>query len=342
MPTVSDEAKQLIKDAIDVESLIRSLGFVVSRSTGSEVRAPCIIHGGDNVTAFSIRTDTKKWKCFTKKCEQDATGRSDNDLIALVRKVTGRNFIDSLLFLAEFSGLNMDPTTLFVQDTEEHVRRKDMRKYVSAIGKITKRKSLPKITEEQVLLFSLSRDDYFLEKGFSESTLEIFEVGSMVDRYGVPRAAIPIRDAVGKLVGASARRTDSDDDPRYLIEFEFQKGQIMYNQHQAVLTGSETVIIVEGFKALWAVWEAGIKNVVACMGANMSREQVLSLCSSPFRNCVIMLDGDEAGRSGTISVNKKLEPFFNIQILSLPEKTSPDDYDRLELKELLDLYLQAF
>lgn len=341
MATLSDEARQMIKDSVDVESLVRALGFRISRSTGSEVRAPCIIHGGDNPTAFSIRTDIKKWKCFTKKCEQDSTGRSDNDIIALVRRVTGKSFMEAIHYLADFSGLNLDDETLFVQDTEERRRRKDMTSYIRSVKNIQKQRNLPEITESQVAEFCYRRDDYFLRLGFSESTLDTFEVGSMIDRSGTPRATIPIRDESGVLAGMSARRTDSNAEPRYLVEYEFQKGQVLYNMHRALASGENTVLLVEGFKALWAVWESGFPNVVACMGANLSKDQVLALCTSGFTNCLIMLDGDEAGRAGTKAVEKKLRPYFNTLVLPLPEGSSPDDFSREELRDLIQLYLYS-
>lgn len=343
MPFLSDEAKQLIRDATDVESLLRTLGFNISRTTGSEVRAPCILHGGDNPTAFSVRLDTKKWRCFTKKCELDGSGRSDNDLIALVRRITGRNFVDAVQFLAEAAGLNMDLQTMFVEDTDEYRRRRDSASYIKAIGRIGNRAQLQQqLSEEQVLGYVEVRDDYFVRQGFQEETLALFEVGSMTDRRGVPRATVPIREASGLLVSLSARRTDCDSEPRYLLEYEFQKGRVLYNMHRALATGEDTVIVVEGFKALWALHEAGFDNVVACMGANMSPDQVFALCASGFRNCLILFDGDKAGVSGAKAVNKKLSNHFNLSTLMLPDEKSPDDFDRVELNDLVLLFLESF
>jgi len=345
MAKLSEDAKQLIKEAVDTESLLRVLGFKVSRATASEVRAPCIIHGGDNPTAFSVHLETKKWKCFTQRCELSDAGRSDNDFIALVRKVTGRNFMDAVRFLADFSGLSLDESTLFVQDTEEHRRRRDVSQYIKSVSRVNKRAvALPELSEEDIGRYVQSRDDYFLARGFSQNTLNIFEIGSMVDRHGVPRATVPIRDAEGCLVGLSARRTDSDAEPRYLLEFDFQKGRILYNLHRAsreASTTEGTVIVVEGFKALWAVYEAGYQNVVACMGANITQEQLLALCIAGFTRCLLMFDGDRAGIAGAESARVKLEAAFNTMVLTLPEGKSPDDFSREDLNDLLSLYVQS-
>lgn len=343
MPLLSDEAKQLLREATDVESLLRTLGFRISRATGSEVRAPCILHGGDNPTAFSVRLDTKRWRCFTKKCEVDSSGRSDNDLIALVRRVRDCSFVEAVQFLAETAGLAVDLATLFVEDTEEYRRRRDSASYIKAVGRLGARGRLQQqLSEEQVLGYTLERDDYFIRQGFQEATLALFEVGSTADRRGIPRATVPIRDASGFLVSLSARRTDCDEEPRYLLEFEFEKGRVLYNMHRALGTGEDTVIIVEGFKALWALHEAGYDNVVACMGANVSPDQVLALCSTNFRNCLILFDADKAGVAGARAVEKKLDKHFNLCTLTLPDEKSPDDFSRVELSELVSLFVESF
>lgn len=343
MPILSDEIKQLIKDSVDVETLLRALGFDVSRVTSSEVRAPCKIHGGDNPTAFSVRLDTKKWRCFTKKCEQDSLGKTDNDLIALVMLLTGRTFMDAVQYLSDFSGLNLDVRNMVVEKTDEYYRQKDMKHYIRSMSRIANRsQALPTLSEDLVKEYVISRDDYFVRHGFAPETLEVFEVGAMVDRQGVLRATIPVRDAKGMLVSLSARREDGDVEPRYLLEYRFQKGLILYNLHRALGSGKDTVIVVEGFKALWAVFEAGFDNVVACMGSEITEDQVLALCMSGFRNCVLLFDGDKAGVAGYKSAEKKLRSAFNVTVVRLPEGQSPDSFSRKELSELLELYISAF
>lgn len=342
MALLTDTARQLIKESVDVESLLKALGFKISRCTSGEVRAPCIIHGGDNTTAFSIRTDTKKWCCFTKHCEQNYSGTSDNDIIALVRKVNGCGFTDAVRFLCELSGLDFDSAQMRAGETTEYRRQKDTARFIKAQRRITERaQPLPTISEELVQGYIMSRDDYFLREGFLSSTLEFFEIGAKYDHEGILRATIPIRDSQGALVSISARRVDGDEEPRYRLEKEFQKGRILYNAHNAIATGKTTVIIVEGFKALWSVYEAGYFNTVACMGSIVTDEQVLALCSAGFLNCILMLDGDDSGRKGTPKSEKRLKQAFNVTVIYLPEGESPDSFLRQELSDLLEMYTET-
>jgi DNA primase len=212
-----------------------------------------------------------------------------------------------------------------------------------SIGRITARsQKLPALSEELISHYAEARDDYFVKLGFSPETMEVFEIGFMLDREGVPRATIPIRDVSGTLVSMSGRRTDNDEDPRYCLEYESQKGRVLYNLHRAINSGSDTIILVEGFKALWSVYEAGFGNVAACMGTSITDEQVWLLCATGFRNCILMFDGDKSGLQGIPAAERKLRNAFNVVTIYLPEGKSPDSFDRDELKELLDLYLASF
>ena len=342
MSVVRPEIKQLIKDSVDAEMLLKALGFQISRSTGYEVRAPCKLHGGDNPTGFSIKTDTKTWKCFTHHCDEDASGKAKNDVFALVMKALGVGFMDAVRFLAELAGLSYDDEAMMAAPTEESRRLQDTTNYIRSVSRVRQRASHQSgPSEDDVAAYQLDVDDYFVQQGFAPETLVAFEIGSKVDEEGVRRATVPIRSADGTLVSISGRRVDGDAEPRYKLDFQFQKGRVLYNLHRALQTGADTIIIVEGFKALWSVYEAGFPNVVACMGSAITDEQVLTLCSSGFRNAIVMFDGDDAGRKGISSAVKKLSSAFNTQPIYLPDKTSPDDLPRIELKELIELHLQT-
>lgn len=343
MQTFNDELKQLIKDSVNLDALMVSLGFKIYRSTRDEIRAPCIIHGGDNPTGFSMRRESKKWHCFTKKCEIGSSGKSENDVFSLVMRVKNVGFIESVRFICDLSGVKFEPDKAFVEIGPQLKLRKDMDRFVKSVGKSIPHSEVPQtISEETIKDYISCRDEYFIKEGFLPETLESFEVGAKIDRYGELRATIPIRDENGRAVSVSARREEGNAEPRYLLDCDFQKSRILYNLHKALETKSETVIIVEGFKAAWAVHEAGYPNVIACMGAVMTDEQVMLLCRFGFRNCLVMFDGDEAGQIGMEKTKKKISKYFKFIGAYLPENVSPDDLSRQELKEFLEMYMDCF
>jgi DNA primase len=137
----------------------------------------------------------------------------------------------------------------------------------------------------------------------------------------------------------SARRTDGDDEPRYKIEYAFEKSRVLYNLCTARRTESDQVIIVEGFKAAWAVHEAGFPCVVACMGSVITDDQVSLLVSSRFMKCVLMFDGDKAGRDGMAISLPKLERALRVLPAYLPDGISPDSISREELRDFLNIHV---
>lgn len=341
MTQVDEDLKELVKQSVDVELLLISLGFKVARTGPKELRAPCRVHGGDNPTAFSIRTDTRKWKCFTKKCEQGANGQTSNDLISLVMRVNGCNFITAFNYLADISGVDVRSAGTSY-DTMR--RDKEIKRFTNSVKRASSFNEVKQLlTEEEVAAFVSARDDYFLKAGFLPSTLEYFEIGAKYDKFGIKRATIPIRDHRGIIVGVSSRREDSDKEPRYLIESSFEKGKVLYNLHRALESKPEYLILVEGFKACWAVHEAGFSNVIACMGSSITEDQVNLLVSSNISKCIVMLDGDAAGRRGTESSLKMLGKAFNVHGFYLPDDVSPDSegFSRSNLREFIDFNIEC-
>jgi DNA primase len=334
-PGISKDIKQLVKDSVDAETLLSSLGFKLVATASNELRGPCLLHGGDNPTAFSFRTDTNRWRCYTKKCEQSRDGSTDNDLIAIIQKTNNLNFVDSLQYLADFACLGIDVKDSESTGKEDFSSRKDITKFVRRSNKVAVSPEVG-VSEEVLQGYKRDRDFYFVEQGFKEETLEKFEIGAMIDNKGVKRATIPIRDENGKLLGTSARRESGNEEPRYKISFGLKKDKVLYNIRGAIESGSDTVILVEGFKAAWAVYEAGYKNVVACMGAAVTRGQLMLLTRSGFMKCAIMFDGDSAGDSGMETALPHLNKMFTtVTPVYLPEGISPDDMSRDELSSLL-------
>jgi DNA primase len=333
---MDNDIKQLVKDSVDAETLLISLGFKLTGANYNELRGPCIIHGGNNPTAFSYRTDINRWRCYTKKCEIGRNGSSDNDIIAIVQRINNLNFLDALQYLADFACMGID-----VRDSnstsarEDFSSKKDIVKFVRRAAR-TNSDVNTTVTEEMLKGYVENRDSYFLDCGFSEKTLHTFEIGTMYDSKGVKRATIPIRDESGKLLGLSARRVRGHEEPRYKISNGLKKDKVLYNIHNAINSGSDTILLVEGFKAAWAAHEAGYHNVAACMGSAVTRGQLMLLTRLGFMKCAIMFDGDDAGESGMDTALPLLDKMFtSVTPVYLPTQVSPDDMDRDELTDLL-------
>lgn len=333
-----DELKMLV----DPELLMRALNIKVFSSNSDEIRGACVIHGGDNRTAFCFRKKVKRFYCYTKKCECDSDGRVDNDVIALVRKVRRCSFHEAVVFLAELTGFELDSRADY---QAEYLKLKDRAEKDIFVRNLSNSKELPVLSESLVEEYKLNGCKYFLDGGFSQDIIDRFELGTFVDNFGAVRASIPIRDEKSRLVSISGRRVDGDGEPRYKLLRNFKKRRVLYNLDGALKCKSEsnaTIIVVEGFKAVWHIYSCGYRNVVAVMGAIVRPEQVNLLIKTGYSNCVLMLDGDTTGVEGMETSSKLLAGKLNLQQAYLPKNKSPDDFDKIELKEFIDIFYSYF
>jgi DNA primase len=190
-----------------------------------------------------------------------------------------------------------------------------------------------------------------LAKGYSEE--ELAETGLVVkkdngDTYDKFRGRLmfPIMDGKGRVV-AFGGRILGDGEPKYLNSPEtylFKKGYILYNWHLARQTAYDkrNIAIVEGYMDVIALYQAGIKNVVAPLGTALTEghiRQIWKVVNEP----VLCFDGDNAGkramyRAATNYINL-LEPGYSIKFATLPEGKDPDDVIKMsgidKMREIL-------
>jgi len=320
----------LLKDAVDVDTLLRLLGFSISKSTSKEVRAPCKIHGGDNKTSFRMNKQTKNWICFSHGCHEEI----GYDVISLVMHVLNLNFNDAVEYLENITGINIHNDISYV----EFKRAKDRQEVIQHANKY----ELPPghVTEEYLKDFKKFRSNYFEKEGFTKEILDKFEIGGgYVDKYGFQRDVIPIRNKDGKLVAYSCRDITgkADEDYKYLLTEGFEKDLVLYNLCEAknYIGESKTIIVVEGFKSVWKLYMAGYKNAVACMGSTITHGQQNLLYSMAF-TVIVLFDGDEGGVKGTLRAIKDMSKKINLIALFLPyDGKDPSDCSIVELKNII-------
>ena len=84
--------------------------------------------------------------------------------------------------------------------------------------------------------------------------------------------------------------------------------------------------MVEGYMDLIALYQHGIKNVVASSGTSLTDDQV-RLLSRYTKNIVVIFDADEAGTKAAMrSIEILLKQDFDVHMLSLPEGEDPDSF----------------
>ncbi|MFN2189059.1 MAG: DNA primase [Candidatus Promineifilaceae bacterium] len=179
------------------------------------------------------------------------------------------------------------------------------------------------------------------------------EKGTRYDRFR-NRLMIPIRDVKGDMVGFGARTLDPDGLPKYLNSPQtivFDKSRLLFGLDFAKkhIREARQAVIVEGYMDVLQAWQAGFYNVVAQMGTALTSQQ-LSLLKKYTKRFVLALDADAAGEQATMrglevareALDRESDVRFNarglvknegrlqadIQIVSLPEGSDPDDIIR--------------
>lgn len=323
---VNQETITNIKNIVDPESVLGFLGFNIIKRGPKELRGPCKVHGGDNFTAFRFNLENRTWCCYTRHCEGD----KDRDLIGLIQKTTGKNFMESVQLLADMAGVDLNNQEHL---SEEFLKLKQQQEIRKEIKRNTRAPVTSAVSEDVLAEFEGQRSDYFTDRGFPQEILDFYEVGGTTDSRGVHRETIPIRNENGELLTVSMRRTDSDEDPKYVLLKNVPKGETLYNLHVAkhYVGEDRTLIIVEGFVDVWALCGLGVYNVVAIMGTDIVPTQA-RLIWKYAENATIMLDPDKAGREGTPRLVKMLDKGLNLQVIDLPDGKDPKYLTREDLE----------
>lgn len=95
------------------------------------------------------------------------------------------------------------------------------------------------------------------------------------------------------------------------------------------------VIITEGAREVMKLWQLGY-NAVACLGSSISDGQIRKLSEKYVSNVILMFDGDDAGRMANYRCYEKMDEFFNVNIVELPEGEDPKTMDGKELKKIIE------
>jgi 5S rRNA maturation endonuclease (ribonuclease M5) len=330
------EKLEYLKKSVDSRYLLESLGVKLDHESYKEIRCACPVHGGDNKTAFRFNKETHTWVCFTHKCHEIY----GNDIIGLIKAVTGRDFVESVRHLTFLTG---DANEV---DYIESKRKREMSNFIKSYDNITLKPE--SVNEQSLNKFKTLRSNFFIRQGFKSTTLDYFEIsGGWKDKQGIIRDIIPIRNDKNELVSYSLRdiRENADQDFKYIFTPGFDKDNCLYNLNRAQEYGDNLpIIVVEGFKSVWRLYEYGIKNVVATMGAGITEGQQLLLCRFALKGVVIMNDNDKAGVDGTIKaladLNGRLDisPVFIQEIDKNGKGLDPSDLTQQQVYEYLETY----
>lgn len=160
------------------------------------------------------------------------------------------------------------------------------------------------------------------------------EDGKQYDRFR-NRIMFPILGLKGQIIGFGGRVLDQGE-PKYLNSPEtplFEKGREIYNFFSArrAIREANSVVVVEGYMDVIALWQHGIENVVATLGTATTAFHLQKLLRQTD-HIVFCFDGDKAGRKAAWRALENGLPLISdgkyLSFLFLPEGDDPDSYVR--------------
>lgn len=313
------------------ESRFNDTAFTKMKRTGDNIMCCCPYHHEQN-PSFGIQIYYPyAFNCF-------GCGQSGN-IAKLVAHALGLK--------GEFQGLHYILKNYIIVSKEDRPKI-DIHAILNSSNESSKVRSVP---EEEVREFASKRHPYMYLRGFTERTLQKYEVGYDEKTKSI---TFPVRTTKGVVRFIARRFVDKKD---FLNEKGVNKKDILYGLYYLVNSGKEIkeVYITESITDTLACYQAKLP-AVSLMGKKLFFEQALELVKAGIKKVNLFLDNDEAGVIGAIQAYRLIAKRFPLQVRAvvypcarwgvdtLNQKEIPykDANDLLLHKKLGDIQLQPF
>jgi DNA primase len=297
-----------LKRSVSIETVLTAEGLAASlKRRGQRLVGPCPVHGGDNPQAFVVDLARDLWYCFTR-CQ------GGGDVVELVRRLHRVGYRQSALYLATLAQAASAPPAPTASPKEP------FRPYTRCL----------RLNPFAPLL---------QQKGIRSETAQRFEAGGY-DGPGFLQGCLAVRlhDPQARPLGYAGRRVDPQPARRYgkwKFPPRLPKREILYGYHHIATQRHQGLVVVEGPWGVMRLMQIGFP-AVALLGIQLSSAQFQLLCRAS--RIVLMLDGDEAGRSASRKIANALTQHASVQVhrIQLAPGCDPDDLNDTDLRHRLD------
>ncbi|HLO44396.1 MAG TPA: DNA primase [Leadbetterella sp.] len=345
-----DTVQQIIQ-AADIVEVVGE--FVSLKKRGASMIACCPFHN-EKTPSFNVSPSKGIYKCF-------GCGKG-GDSLRFVMDLEGLSYPDALRWLAKKYNIEVKEREFTDQDLINQ-NEKESLFIVLEYAQNYFAETMAKTEEGQSV-----GQSYFIERGFSKTAIEKFNLGYALDarnefvkkaekagfsseilqKAGLisvkegdvkidrfrGRVIFPIHNVAGKPIAFGARILKTDPKaPKYINSPEteiYHKSQIVYGIYQAknAIRQADNCFLVEGYTDVVSLHQAGIENVVASSGTSLTPEQV-RLIRRFSENITVLYDGDAAGIKASLrGIDIILEEDMNVKSVVFPDGDDPDSYIR--------------
>jgi DNA primase len=318
-----------IKQRVSIEDVLGHYGIRLRRVNQNSLRGKCPLpthSSAKSAESFSAHTGKNIFACQSDSCASARQGKKGGNILDFVALMENCSIRDAAVKL----------NRQFLSSSAAAPATRQGR----AVGLVSEKKKTEVVeVVNKPLSFALTGIDhahpYLRQRGIKEATAKDFGVGYFSGKGSMSgRLVIPICNDKGELVAYAGRSLDGSE-PKYKLPSGFHKGLVLFNYHRVLKeVGARTaIVLVEGFFDCMKIVQAGFP-AVALMGSSLSEAQE-ELITGDFERVILMLDGDEAGRSGADTIAARLYRKMFVRIVEVGEGRQPDQLSSDEIKKTL-------
>jgi 5S rRNA maturation endonuclease (ribonuclease M5) len=177
---------------------------------------------------------------------------------------------------------------------------------------------------------------YWVKRGISASTQEIFgggvcQTGKMYQRY-----VFPILNARGKIQGFSGRDLTGRSKIKWKHIGKRNEWAYPFKFNHNTIADSREIILVESIGDMLSLWESGIKNTGVTFGTGASAGLLKAIIRLNPRRIIIATNNDKngAGQRAAAKIKNSLTTFFDQEqlVVAYPDKNDFGDQSAEENK----------
>lgn len=193
------------------------------------------------------------------------------------------------------------------------------------------------IFDDKVIHDLVPNYDYFVNRGISQKTCEVFKGGLCINGLFKDRQCLVIYNSKGQIVGITGRDIKNRKKLKWM--HKGQKNNFVYPAYlnQQFITDKSEVILVESPIDVLKMWDNGINNVICIFGVEISNAVINFLLKKHPKKIIVALNNEESkiGNNASNKVKARLDKYFDksISIIKLPYKKDFGEMSNEEIRK---------
>jgi DNA primase len=360
---ISKETIDRIFDTARIDEVVGD--FVNLKKRGVNLLGLCPFHN-EKTPSFNVNPARNIYKCFG--CGKGGTS------VNFIIEHEHLSYPDALRYLAKKYNIEIEEERI---TPEQEAIRDEKESMLLVNGFAQKYFSETLQVSEEGKAIGLT---YFKERGFSNQTIEKFQLGYSPDQWDAftvhalksgyveeflvktgltikndrgsfdrfkGRVMFPVHNLAGRVIAFGGRILKKDEKTaKYLNSPEsevYHKSKVLYGIYFAKksIVEKDNCFLVEGYTDVISMYQAGIENVVASSGTSLTIDQI-RLISRYTKNVTVLYDADPAGIKASLrGIDMLLEEGMNVKVVLFPDGEDPDSFAHKNSSSDVHEYLRS-